>query len=126
MKCIHYSSLSAMPSPLHSSTSQELFKKYVCIKVATMKNTDSATRPSCLKLQYPFPFSISYLKLVTQQYCLKSTSVIKVATMKNTNNFCYAKEAIICNHQISTFLCQQRWNTKEDTGKSLKNALHVL
>ena len=45
----------------------------------------------------------------------------------------YAKEAIMCNHQINAFHCQQRctvskdeWNAKKDTGKSLNNALHVL
>ena len=56
--------------------------------------------------------------------CLKSTSVIKVATMKNTDNFCYAKEAIACNHQFT--VSKDEWNTKEGTGKSMKNALHVL
>ena len=43
----------------------------------------------------------------------------------------YAKEAIMCNHQINAFHCQQdiskdKWNTKENTGKSLKNVLHIL
>jgi len=33
--------------------------------------------------------------------CLKSPSVIKVATMKNTDDFCYAKEAIMCNQCFS-------------------------
>jgi len=41
--------------------------------------------------------------------CLKSTSVIKVPTMKNTEDFRYAKEAIMCNRQISAFHSQQRW-----------------
>jgi len=39
----------------------------------------------------------------------------------------HTKEAIMCNHQIDTFHCQQRWmDTKEDTGKSMKNVLYVL
>jgi len=83
-------------------------------------------------LKYPFPFSVSYVQLVIQQYKprtveVKNTSVIKVATMKNTDDFHYAKEAIMCNNQIIAFHCQQdEWNTKEDTGKSLNNTLHKL
>ena len=36
----------------------------------------------------------------------KSTSVI---TMKILDNFCYKKEAIMCNRTIVAFCCQQRW-----------------
>jgi len=47
--------------------------------------------------------------------------------MKNMDNFHYAKEAIMCNHQINVFhVSKDEWNTKEDTGKSLENALDVL
>jgi len=57
---------------------------------------------------------------------LKSTSVIKVAAMKIRTISLYTKEAITCNHSINAFHCQQRWmEHKGDTGKSLKNALHV-
>ena len=42
--------------------------------------------------------------------------------MKNTDLFHYTKEAITCNHQMNI----NEWNTKEGTGKSLKNALDVL
>ena len=46
--------------------------------------------------------------------------------MKNTNNFGYAKEATMCNHQINTFQGQQRWmETKDDNGKFIKNALYI-
>jgi len=44
--------------------------------------------------------------------------------MKNMDDFHYAKEAITCNHQFT--VSKDEWNTKEDTGKSLKNALHIL
>ena len=37
----------------------------------------------------------------------------------------FAKEAIMCNHQINTFRCQQRW-IEYKTVKSQKNTLHVL
>jgi len=66
---IHCSSLSAMFTPLHSSTNQELFKKYVCNLSSYYEKHDGAARPSYhLKPKYPFPFSISYVQLVTQQY----------------------------------------------------------
>jgi len=43
--------------------------------------------------------------------------------MKNTISH-YAKEAIT---QLTLFtVSKDEWNMKEDTGKSLKNALHVL
>jgi len=38
------------------------------IKVATMKNTDGAGRPSYrLKLKYQLPFTVSYVQLITLQ-----------------------------------------------------------
>jgi len=55
---------------------------------------------------------------------LKSTSAIKVETIKNMDNFHYAKEAIT---KLTLFtVSKDEWNTKEDTGKSLKNALDIL
>jgi len=54
----------------------------------------------------------------------KSTSVIKVATMKNIDDFRYAKEATT---KLMPFtVSKDEWNTKEDTNKSLKNALDAL
>ena len=36
-------------------------------------------------------------------------------------------EAITCNHQIDTFtVSKDEWDTKEDTGKSMKNASYAL
>jgi len=47
--------------------------------------------------------------------------------MKNTDNFHYAKEAIVCNQQITIFtISKDEWNTKEDIGMSMKNAMYVL
>ena len=46
---------------------------------------------------------------------------------KYTDGFCYTKEAIMCNHQIKTFHCRKdKWDTKEDTSKPIRNAVHVL
>jgi len=112
---------------------QKLFEKYVCNQSSHSEKYDGAAHPSYrLKLKYPLPFSVSYVQLVTQQYeskpFEKHLCIIKVATIKNMDDFHYAKEAIICNHQIKMLFAvnKDEWNTKEDTGKSLKNALDVL
>ena len=60
--------------------------------------------------------------------CLKSISVIKVANMKNTDNFHYAKKANTCNGSPNQhFLLPTKMigDTKEGTGKSMKNTLYV-
>jgi len=47
--------------------------------------------------------------------------------MKNTDNFRYAKEAITATTKPMLFTdSKDEWNTKEDTGKSIKNALDIL
>jgi len=45
--------------------------------------------------------------------------------MKNTDNFSLCKGSHHVQPPIFT-VSKDEWNTKEDTGKSLKNALHVL
>ena len=52
------------------------------------------------------------------------TSVIKVATMKSTDDFLSCKGSHHVQPPSYAFHCE--WNTKEDTGKFVKNALHVL
>ena len=47
--------------------------------------------------------------------------------MKNTNDFRYTKETITCTTKLTPFaINKDEWNTKEDTGKSMKNALYIL
>ena len=59
--------------------------------------------------------------------CLKSTSVLKVATMKKYGQFLVTQRKPSRATTKSTLftVSKDEWNTKEDTGKSLKNALHV-
>jgi len=56
--------------------------------------------------------------------CLKRISAIKVATMKITDDFHYD---IMYLPQKSTLFVESKdkWDTKEGTGKSMKNALYV-
>ena len=59
--------------------------------------------------------------------CLKSTSAIKVATMKNTNSFHYEGKPSPAAAKLTPFtVSKDKWDTKEDTDKSMKNALYVL
>ena len=62
----------------------------------------------------------------TNQKLFKSTSAIKVATMKNTNNFRYEEKPSCATVKLTIFtVSKDEWDTKEDTGKSMKNALYV-
>jgi len=54
---------------LHSSMNQDLFEKYVCNQSSHYEKYDCAVCSSYrLKLKYPLPFTVSYVRLVTQQY----------------------------------------------------------
>ena len=59
--------------------------------------------------------------------CSKNTSAIKVATMKNTDDFCSEGKPSHATAKLTPFaVSKDEWNTKEDTGKSMKKALYVL
>ena len=59
--------------------------------------------------------------------CLKSTSAIKIATMKNMDNFRFEGEpSCACAKSTPFPVSKNEWDTKEDTGKSMKNVLYVL
>ena len=57
----------------------------------------------------------------------KSTSANKIATMKNTDDFRYkGKPSRATTKSILFAVSKDEWDTKEDTGKPMKNALYVL
>ena len=59
--------------------------------------------------------------------CSKSTSAIKIATMKNTDDFRYKVKPSCATAKLTLFaVSKDEWDTKEDTGRSMKNALYVL
>ena len=59
--------------------------------------------------------------------CSKSTSAIKIATMKNTDDFHYKVKPSCATAKSTLFaVSKDEWDTKEDIGKSMKNALYVL
>ena len=59
--------------------------------------------------------------------CSKSTSVIEVVTTKNTDTFCYEGKPSHATAKSTLFaVSKNEWDTKEDTGKSMKSALYIL
>ena len=59
--------------------------------------------------------------------CSKSSSAIKIATMKNTDDFCYEGKPSHATTKSTLFAVSiDEWDTKQDTGKSMKNVLYVL
>ena len=59
--------------------------------------------------------------------CLKSTSAIEIAPMKNTDDFHFEGKPSRAHAKSTPFpVSKDEWDTKEETGKSMKNALHVL
>ena len=58
--------------------------------------------------------------------CSKSTSTIKIATAKNTDFHYEGKPSCVTTKSTLFSVSKDEWDTKEDTGKSMKNALYVL
>ena len=59
--------------------------------------------------------------------CLKSTSAIKIAAMIITDDFRYEGKPSRAIAKSTLFaVSKDEWDTKEDIGKSMKEALHVL
>ena len=67
--------------------------------------------------------STRYIALQTKN-CSKSTSAIKVATIKKMDDFHYEGKPSCTTAKLTPFtVSKDEWDTKEDTGKSMKNAL---
>ena len=63
----------------------------------------------------------------TNQELFESTSAIKISTTKNTDDFCFEGKPSCAIAKSTLFaVSKDEWDTKEDTGKSMKNALYVL
>ena len=57
----------------------------------------------------------------------KSSSASKTATMKNMDDFRYKGKPSRATTKLTLFaVSKDEWDTKEDTGKSMKNAFYVL
>ena len=131
---IRCSSLSAIFNPLHSISNQELFEKHLC-NPSILKERNGATSPSHINYHLKSEVSITlHCRLCPTGYTagriknyLKSTSAIKVATMKNMDDFCYKGKPSHSTTNLTLFaVSKDEWDTKEDTGKSMKNVLYIL
>ena len=123
-----------MLDPLHSITNQELFEKHPAIHAYCIKRKKWAC-PSyinyCLKSEVSITLRgqlySSHYTAVRIKNCSKSTSAIKVATMKNTDDFHYEGKPSCATTKSTLFaVSKDEWDTKEDTGMSMKNALYIL
>ena len=122
-----------MFNPLHSISNQELFKKHL-YNPRIPKERNRAARPNHINYRLKSEVSITLrCRLCSTHYtavriknCLKSTSAIEIATMKNTDDFRFEGKPSRARAKSTPFLVSKdEWDTKEDTGKSMKNALHV-
>ena len=109
------------------------------IRKAPLQSThierNGAARPSyinnCLKSEVFITLrcrlcSTRYTAVQTKN-CLKSTSAVKIATVTNTDDFRYEGKPSRAIAKLTLFaVSKDEWDTKEDTGKSMKNALYIL
>ena len=95
-------------------TNQELFEKHICNQVTTIyekydgavpqlsSETEVCIRCPSLSAMFNSLYSSMNQELFEKNLCNENNHYEKY------NNFHCAKEAITCNHQFSTFHCQQR------------------
>ena len=98
-------------------------KSTFVLKVATMKNTMVPCILSSKSETYIMLLScrLHCSMLFEKQLCNQNTHYEKY------RQFLLHKGAIACYQQINTFaFSKDEWNTKEDTGKSMKNILNIL
>ena len=123
-----------MFNALRSISNQELFEQHPC-NPRIPKERNGAVPPSYINYRLKSEASITLLcRLCSTHYtavriknCLKSTSAIKIATMKNTDDFRYEGKPSHVTAKSTLFaVSKDEWDTKEDTGKSMKNALYIL
>ena len=97
-----------------------------------LKERNGAACPSYINYRLNSEVSITLLcqlcyTALQIKNCSKSTSAIKVATMENTVDFYYEGKPSYATTKLTPFaVSKDEWDTKEDTGKSIKNALHIL
>ena len=96
-----------------------------------MKNTDGTTHPIyinyCLKVKYPLRLFVSYADLLhssINQELFDKHLCNQSSHYEKYDKFPLRKEVFIHHHQINTLYCQKyELDTKEDTGKSMRNTL---
>ena len=115
-----------MFNPLHSISNQELFEKHLHNpRIPKEKNRAAHTNHINFHLTSEVYITLRcrlcsiHYTAVRIKNCLKSTSAYQNSYDEKYGRFPFRGEAITCSRQ-------DEWDTKEDTGKSMKNALYVL
>ena len=99
------------------------------------KERNGAAHPSYINYRLKSEVSITLCCLqcsthytaVRIKNCSKNTSAIKIATTKKTDDFHYKGKPSHATTKSTLFaVSKDEWDTKEDTGKSMKNALYIL
>ena len=123
-----------MFNQLHSILDQELFE-YHHYNPYISKERNGAVRPSYINYHLKSEVSVmlrcwlcsTHHTAVQIKSCLKTTSAIKIVTMKSMDNFHYEGKPSHATVESALFaVSKNEWDTKEDTGKSMKNALYIL
>ena len=123
-----------MFNPLHSITNQELFEKHLH-NPRIPKERNRAARPNHINYRLKSEASITlHCRLCSTHYtavriknCLKSTYAYQNSHNKNTDDFHFEGKPLHAHAKSTPFpVSKDEWGTKEDTGKSMKNALYVL
>ena len=119
---------------LRSILNQELFENHLC-NPHIPKERNGATHLSYINYHLKSEISTTlHCRLFSTRYtavqiknCLKSTSAIKIATMTKTDDFRYEGKPSHAITKSTLFaVSKDEWDTKEDAGKYIKNALYVL
>jgi len=118
-----------MFTPLHSSMNQELFKKHICNHSSHYEKYDGVAHPSYrLKLKCPLPVSVS--TMFDSLHSSTNQEVFKKHLCHYEKYgwfFITQRKPSRATTKLTLFtVSKDKWNTKGDTGKSLKNALHIL
>ena len=120
--------------PVTQHFNQELFEKHL-YNPRIPKERNRAVHPNYINYRLKSEVSITLrCRLCSTRYtvvriknCLKSTSAIKIATMKNMDDFRYEGKPSRATAKSTPFaVSKDEWDTKEDTGRSMKNALYIL
>ena len=102
---------------------------------STHTERNDAARPGYINYRLKSEVSITFrcwlcsthYTAVRNKNCLKSISATKITTMTNMDDFCYKGKPSRVIAKLTLFaVSKDEWDTKEDTGKSMKNALYVL
>ena len=118
-----------MFNPLRSISNQELFEKHFCNPhiLKEMGYINNYCLKSEVSIKLRCQLCSTRYTAVQIKNCLKSASAIKIATMTNTDGFRYEGKPSRAIVKSTLFaVSKYKWDTKEDTGKSMKKALHVL